>query len=170
MVEKKISSCEQLDLMGGISKGQRTWLAFLATRRETLIIPTANCMGYMKNIRSDGHIDPNRDYPYSRKDERCFLSSSARLFKVIMETSIIQTVVTFHGGMVALGYEWGSKNHMAPKDRSPDENAHKSVALQMKEYAGGFKQEKPYPGRVNYVYTVMQKYFDSTVIYRMYNV
>lgn len=41
--------------------------------------------------------------------------------------SIIQVVVTFHGGMIALAYEWGSRNHNTPHDRSPDENANSDI-------------------------------------------
>lgn len=103
-------------------------------------------MGYMRSTRWDGRVDANRDFPYSRNNDRCFQSSSARLFKALMETNIIQTVVTFHGGMVALGYEWGSRNHNRPKDQSPDENAHRSIGELMGAYAGTFAGEKPYPG------------------------
>jgi hypothetical protein len=149
VIRKDKASCERLDAMQGITEGQRTWLAFLATRRETIILPTANCMGYMRNSRGDGRSDPNRDYPYSRKDDRCFQSSSARLFKAIMETTIVQSVVTFHGGMVALGYEWGSRNHLRPKDSSPDENAHRVIGELMSKTAGTFGNEKPYPGTYN---------------------
>jgi predicted deacylase len=145
-VQRLSSSCAKLDNMQGISTAQITWLAHLATRRETMVIPTANCMGYVRSTRWDGRVDANRDFPYSRRDDRCFLSTSARLFKAIMETSIIQSVVTFHGGMVALGYEWGSRNHNRPKDHSPDENAHRSIGELMSSYAGTFAGEKPYPG------------------------
>ena len=146
LIKKESPSCEKLDNMGGITFGQRTWLAHLATRRETIVIPTANCMGYIKSVRQDGQFDPNRDYPYVRTNSQCFLSSSSRLFKAVMETSIVQSVVTFHGGMVALGYEWGSRNHMRPKDKSPDDNAHRLIAELMGRNAGKFGKEKAYPG------------------------
>ncbi len=74
------------------------------------------------------------------------MSSSAKLFQRLMETNLVQTVVTFHGGMVALGYEWGSRNHLRPKDASPDEQAHRSIAELMRDLAGSFKNEIPYPG------------------------
>lgn len=146
VMDAQADSCKQLDAMEGISQAQRVWLAFLATRRETIVVPTANCMGYMRSMRIDGRHDPNRDYPYSRKDDHCFLSSSARLFRSLMETTIIQEVVTFHGGMVALGYEWGSRNHLRPKDQSPDENAHRTIGDLMSRQAATFPGEKPYPG------------------------
>eukprot|EP01035_Chromulina_nebulosa_P040268 gene40268-54454_t len=52
--------------------------------------------------------------------------------------------------MVALAYEWGSANHMAPKDTSPDDLANLDMAIFMKAFGGQFKKEKPYPiGRMN---------------------
>ena len=145
-IQHHVSSCNALDNMGGISVAQRTWLTVLATRRETIIIPTANCLGYMQNKRGDAGFDPNRDFSYSRRDDRCFQSASARIFRALMERSIVQTVVTYHGGMVALGYEWGSKNHLKPKDKSPDDVAHRDIALKMKLFGGSFANEKAYPG------------------------
>jgi hypothetical protein len=59
-------------------------------------------------------------------------------------------MVTFHGGMVAIGYEWGSPNHNKPDDKSPDEHAHVDIAKVMSHYAGSFRQEKNYPiGNMN---------------------
>ena len=34
-----------------ISEDERIWLAFLATRRDTFILPAANCIGYIKDKR-----------------------------------------------------------------------------------------------------------------------
>ena len=103
----------------------------------------------------------------NRKNNQCMLSSTARLFMAIMIYNVIQVVrnpfphihihkylltyipcgqvVTFHGGMVALAYEWGSANHMAPKDTSPDDLANLDMAIFMKAFGGQFKKEKPYP-------------------------
>jgi hypothetical protein len=50
--------------MSNVSSAQMTWLAFLATRRDTFVIPTANCLGYIKCQRNDAGVDPNRDFPY----------------------------------------------------------------------------------------------------------
>jgi hypothetical protein len=51
-----------------------------------------------------------------------------------MKDNIIQVVVTFHAGMAALGYEWGSKNHPSPTDASPDDNANKQLAALYSQY------------------------------------
>jgi hypothetical protein len=64
-----------------------------------------------------------------------------------MKRNIIQMVVTFHGGMVAIGYEWGSLNHPSPKDNSPDHNAYVSIGNVLKQYGGKFLGEKEYTGR-----------------------
>ncbi len=54
-------------------------------------------------------------------------SSTARLFDKLMKSTLVQIFITFHGGMVALGYEWGSTNHLSPKDRSPDNNCNSQI-------------------------------------------
>ena len=41
-------------------------------------------------------------------------------------------------GMVAIGYEWGSKNHMKPADKAPDNNIHSTMARYMVKYGGQF--------------------------------
>ncbi len=132
--------------MANVTVAQRNWLAFLATRRDTFIIPTANCLGYMQCKRNDAGVDPNRDFPYSRGDNECMLSSTAKLFRHIMAANPVQLVVTFHSGMVAIGYEWGSKNHMSPKDKSPDDTANKEIGALMVSFGGAFEKEKKYPG------------------------
>ena len=60
--------------------------------------------------REDAGVDPNRDFPYSRQDNNCFKSSTSRLFNAIMKANLVQIVVTFHGGMTAIGYEWGESS------------------------------------------------------------
>ena len=47
-------------------------------------------------------------------------------------------MITFHGGMVAIAYEWGSLNHNTPKDKCPDDIIHEQQAIDMSLYAGSF--------------------------------
>lgn len=151
-ISKKQDSCDYLEKEMGIAKGsdQRLWLAFLATRRDTMVIPTANCLGYMQNRREDAGVDPNRDFGYSRSDDNCLRSTTARIMNAVMSRSLMQIVITFHGGMVAIGYEWGSPNHPAPKDNSPDDNANAALASSMKIIGGTVPNEAAYPiGRIN---------------------
>ena len=139
-------ACEYLEKQMGITASdQRTWLAHLATRRDTIIIPTANCLGYIQNRREDAGVDPNRDFGYSRSDDECLRSTTARIMNSLMARSLMQIVVTFHGGMVAIGYEWGSPNHPSPKDGSPDDRANAALANSMKNVGGVVPGEAAYP-------------------------
>eukprot|EP01036_Dinobryon_divergens_P031617 gene31617-41050_t len=65
-ISRHAASCRELDRLGGLSAAQRQWLAFLATSRDTLVVPAANCLGYIQRRREDAGVDPNRDFPYSR--------------------------------------------------------------------------------------------------------
>ena len=49
---------------------------------------------------------------------------------------------------MALAYEWGSANHMAPRDSSPGDRANLDTAILMKAFGGQFKKEKPYPSEL----------------------
>lgn len=97
--------------------------------------------------REDAFVDPNRDFAYGRSNNRCFRSTTANIFVQLMKSNIIQLVVTFHGGMVALGYEWGSTNHLAPKDTSPDHLAHMNIGQHMKHYASLIPGEGAYQSK-----------------------
>jgi hypothetical protein len=150
MIKKDDSSCYKLKSIGVTSYDDRIWLAFLATRRDTYIIPTANCLGYIVNRRDDNGVDPNRDFSYSRQDGRCFMSTTAKIFGKLMAETLTQIFITFHGGMEAIGYEWGSKNHLKPDDPSPDNHCNSMIADAMKVYAGHFSGAGDYPvGRIN---------------------
>ena len=52
MVEGITSSCDWLSLRL-ISHEQQVWLAFLATKRDVWVVPTANCGGYARRRRED---------------------------------------------------------------------------------------------------------------------
>lgn len=101
-IKKDRKTCRELETIG-IVKGHRVWLTHLVTRRDIIIIPALNCLGYMKNHRNDGGIDPNRDFAYVRADTNCMLSTTAHILNKIFNDNIIQLVVTFHGGMEAIG-------------------------------------------------------------------
>ena len=150
MIKKDDDSCHKLKSIGVTSYNDRVWLAFLATRRDTYIIPTANCLGYIVNRRDDNGVDPNRDFSYSRQDGKCFMSTTAKIVGKLMAETLTQIFITFHGGMEAIGYEWGSKNHLKPDDPSPDDHCNSMVADAMKVYAGHFDGVGDYPvGRIN---------------------
>eukprot|EP00605_Chrysophyceae_sp_TOSAG23-4_P001873 GSChrysophyteH1.ASY1.ANO1.2067.1 assembled CDS len=129
-----------LDYKNAIQNKQIIWLAMLATKRDTFHIPTANCYGYDVNIRTDvSNVDTNRDFGYSRSDEGCLKSGTAKMFNSLMLKSMIQSVITYHGGMQAIGYEWGSPNHHGndgKNDRSPDDRANRLIAGSMQVIGG----------------------------------
>lgn len=121
---------------------QLSWYVSIAYFYCILIV----FQGYIKCQRNDAGIDPNRDFGYSRENTHCMLSTTAKIFHHLMAQNLIQVVVTFHSGMVAIGYEWGSKNHMKPQDASPDDKGNADIAAMMKHFGGSFKNEAAYPG------------------------
>ena len=135
LVHESRRDCDRLADMG-VTEEEQEWLAFLGSRRDTYIAPTLNCLGYKQNRRDDNGIDPNRDFPYGRGDKRCLRSGTAKVTYLIMRNLLVHSVVTYHGGMVALGYEWGSMNHRRPSDKSPDHAAHADMAQAMALFAG----------------------------------
>eukprot|EP01041_Mallomonas_annulata_P006251 gene6251-12656_t len=134
-IQKDSKYCNILESYG-INKMQRIWLTFLATRRHSIIIPTTNCLGYINNKREDAGVDPNRDFPYSRRNGHCMKSTTARIINAVFAFHLIQLVVTFHGGMEAIGYEWGSENHNRPRDASPDDHSNRDIAGALRAFAG----------------------------------
>ena len=56
------------------------------------------------------------------------------MFQALFSTVSVQILVTFHGGMVALGYEWGSMDHPRGRDASPDDRVHSEIADSMAKY------------------------------------
>lgn len=181
-INGQMESCDFI-FKQNISNTDMIWLAFLATKRQTIVVPATNCVGYMQNTREEAGVDPNRDFPYSRNDNKCLRSNAARVIyelfidytvqvmwsilalsysifnvccnmfvfvfgmylHICMAILVSQLMVTFHGGMVAIGYEWGTENHRRPHDASPDHTAHKQIGHSMSVYAGAFRHEKAYP-------------------------
>jgi hypothetical protein len=63
----------------GIQDADRQWLARLVTTRRIVIVPTANALGYYRNVREEDGVDPNRDFPYDLTDSSlCMQSIAAR--------------------------------------------------------------------------------------------
>lgn len=150
-VLQSASDCQRLAAsFPGLTEADFDWLAYLATHRDIVIVPTLNCLGYMQNRRTERGVDPNRDFSYNRRDKKCFLSATSRTLWQLMSTHFIELVITFHAGMEAIGYEWGSRNHAAPHDRSPDDVANEGLARIFSQAAGSFSHVPPYAsGRMN---------------------
>ena len=96
------------------------WLSRLVRTRVITIMPTANALGYYKNVREENGIDPNRDFPWGVSEKECMQTTAARALNSLFRERMFQLSITFHSGMRAIAYEWGSPNY---KDASPDDGA-----------------------------------------------
>ena len=52
-IKRSHEHCTHLKEKLYISDAEITWLAFLATKRDTFVLPAPNCRGYIRNIRTD---------------------------------------------------------------------------------------------------------------------
>ena len=78
-------------------------------------------------------IDPNRDFPYGRSKTRCMQTIAARALNELHREHLFQLALTFHGGMRAIGYEWGSPNHPNGRDESPGDAALRPLGQKMQQ-------------------------------------
>lgn len=140
-VERAASCRQELREEYGLTDTQRRWMARLATTRRLVIVPTANALGYFQSVRTEAHIDPNRDFPYDSNDQ-CMETIAARTLNEVYRDHIFQLSLTFHGGMEIIGYEWGAPNYLG--EDSPDDAAQKEIAKTYSEFAGGFHGTSPY--------------------------
>lgn len=134
----------------GIPSHQRQWLARLVSTRRTIIIPTANALGYSRDTREEGRIDPNRDFPFDITPDRnmdCMQTIAGRSINELFRSHLFPIGLTFHGGMEVVSYEWGAPTYLN-KD-APDAAAQDAIASAYSRYANGF------PGHVPYDYGTM---------------
>ena len=76
-----------------------------------------NAQGYYHNRREERtdtglFVDINRDFPYNRIDNNCFVSAASRAIFKIFQNNLIYGCLTYHGGTEVIGYPWGSYNHL----------------------------------------------------------
>jgi len=125
----------------------------LVDGRSTWISPMTNAHGFAKNTREENGMDPNRDFPYLQIPEHCMMTQTARTVNELFRRHLFQFELTFHGGMRALTYEWGSLNHMHNRKstESPDDRAFTTVGVKIQEASGlDSSSRKWYPlGRIN---------------------
>ena len=86
--------------------------------REILITPFVNAQGYNANKREEltdngEYYDINRDFPYNRPDgdNKWYSTVGARATSQIFRNNLLVGALSFHAGMEAIGYPWGSYNH-----------------------------------------------------------
>ncbi|CAM9746702.1 unnamed protein product [Chrysoparadoxa australica] len=144
------SECQEDKLLAGDPETV-AWLAHLVETRNIYIMPTANAWGYYHDKREENGVDPNRDFPFNQAPSACMVTSAARAINELWREHIFQLSLTFHAGMEAIAYEWGSKNHPhrteqggALQDVSPDDDAQVEIGTALSEYAGSFQGVKPY--------------------------
>ena len=140
----------------GISAKQRLWMARLVSTRRIVIIPTANALGYYRNRRGEGSIDPNRDFPYDKRSSNrgeCMESIAGRTINEVFRDDMFRIGLTFHAGIALIGYEWGNPSHTAYK--SPDDTAQNQLAAAMSSYGGPVDGQNYHYGQMNdVVYSV----------------
>mmetsp|Transcript_15576 Transcript_15576/g.38852 ORF Transcript_15576/g.38852 Transcript_15576/m.38852 type:complete len:831 (+) Transcript_15576:198-2690(+) len=127
----------------GIDDVHRKWLARIVSTRRIVVVPTANALGYFRDQREEGKIDPNRDFPYDLTDDtQCMQTIAGRTINEIYREHMFQLALTFHAGMEVVSYEWGAPswlNHF-----SPDHEAQTEIAAGYSRYGGGWSRSKAY--------------------------
>ncbi|CBZ50297.1 f14o23.7 protein, related [Neospora caninum Liverpool] len=123
-------------------------VTYLMRHRRVLVMPFPNAVGFAWNFREEVGVDVNRDFPYQRQADQCFQSVAARAISELFRTHLILGGITWHGGMRAVAYPWGSYDHSQQLGReqwqsrpSPDDEAFKSLAGALQR-AGGRDLEK----------------------------
>lgn len=139
-------TCRQsLEAEKGIPSPYRQWLARLVSTRRTIVIPTANALGYSRNQREEDGIDPNRDFPFDitpANSNDCMQTIAGRSINELFRSHLFPIGLTFHGGMEVIGYEWGAPTYLH-KD-APDAIAQNTIAAAYSKYANGFHGHVPY--------------------------
>lgn len=141
---QQATTCRRfLETHRGVDEMHRQWLARLVTTRRLVVIPTANALGYDRNTREEGMIDPNRDFPFDVTDPtQCMQTIAGRSINEVYRQHMFQLALTFHGGTEVIAYEWGAPTFL--KNTSPDDVAQVSIADAYSQYAAGFATAKPY--------------------------
>ncbi|KEP64264.1 UNVERIFIED_CONTAM: zinc carboxypeptidase, putative [Hammondia hammondi] len=122
-------------------------VTFLVQNRRVLVMPFPNVMGFAWNFREEAGVDVNRDFPYQREPSQCFQTVAARAVNELFRSYLILGGITWHGGMRAVAYPWGSYDHSQQLGRdqwqsrpSPDDAAFKSLARVLQQ-AGGLDKK-----------------------------
>jgi hypothetical protein len=133
-VQEALACRENLAVIG-ITDAQRKWLARLVTTRRIVISPMTNALGYDRNTREEGNIDPNRDFPFDQNPTECMQTIAGRTINELFRSHLFQMSLTFHAGTEVVAYEWGAYPY---KNFSPDDTAQRDIASSYSQYAGSF--------------------------------
>lgn len=125
----------------------------LVDGRSVWIAPMTNAEGFANRHREENGMDPNRDFPYLQQADRCMMTQTARAVNELFRRHLFHFMMTFHGGMRALTYEWGSLNHMESRrsTESPDDHAFAAFGKLIQDASGRDRRHRMfYPlGRIN---------------------
>jgi len=127
----------------------KEWIWKLLNSRTVYIIPMTNAHGYFLNKREENGIDPNRDFNYATAPD-CMKTMTARVINELWREHMFQLAITFHGGMRALTYEWGSPNHDTKdgvehkSQRSPDDFSQVELGDALSMFSGAFSDGEYY--------------------------
>ena len=135
----------------GIAEQDLWWLGRLVSTRRIVVVPTANSLGYFRSSREEAGIDPNRDFPYdylqsSENPEfntQCMQTIAGRTLNEVFREHMFQLSLTFHGGMEAIGYEWGAPTYNK-LNISPDDIVQNQVAAAYSRFGGSWSGKRPY--------------------------
>ncbi|KAL7460861.1 hypothetical protein ACHAXS_001297, partial [Conticribra weissflogii] len=138
-------SCRRSLADRGVSPPLRRWLARLVATRRTVVVPTANALGYARNERTEDGIDPNRDFPFDvlpKNRDECMRTVAGRTVNELFRSHLFPIGLTFHGGMEVVAYEWGAPTYL--NYAAPDALAQNAIAGAYSRYAAGFPGHAPY--------------------------
>lgn len=127
---------------GGISGN--SWLNHLVDTRVMYFMPATNALGYYMDRRGERGIDPNRDFPIDNLNGNCMRTIAARALNELWREHLFQLSITFHGGMRAIAYEWGTLSNRFSRI-SPDDAAQIQIGAGLSDFAGKFREGKYYP-------------------------
>jgi Zinc carboxypeptidase len=127
----------------GLDELRLQWLARLVATRRIVIVPTANALGYDRNVRTEGGIDPNRDFAYDQQPELCMQTIAARTLNEVFREHMFQQSLTFHGGIELIGYEWGNEDKI-DSPISPDDVSQSLIAAAYSQFGGGWTSTPEY--------------------------
>eukprot|EP00816_Leptocylindrus_hargravesii_P001589 CAMPEP_0196801782 /NCGR_PEP_ID=MMETSP1362-20130617/1558_1 /TAXON_ID=163516 /ORGANISM="Leptocylindrus danicus, Strain CCMP1856" /LENGTH=775 /DNA_ID=CAMNT_0042172905 /DNA_START=192 /DNA_END=2519 /DNA_ORIENTATION=- len=158
---RKAKDCRSKLQKQGIFPWARRWMARLVSTRRIVVVPSANALGYYQNKRTEGSIDPNRDFAFDQENwSHCMRTIAGRTINEVYREHMFQHSLTFHGGMVAIAYEWGAPSRNTPKGiPSPDDTAQVELGFGLSNYAGSFTPSSegykyPHDSMNNLVYPV----------------
>ncbi|EGR28970.1 peptidyl-tRNA hydrolase, putative [Ichthyophthirius multifiliis] len=139
---------------------------YVIQEMSQVIMPLPNPSGYIQNRREEQQqnieIDMNRDFPYDQKPYFCFKTAGARSINKIWKQHLFQAAITFHAGMYAIGWPYGSNNHISQKqykqtgEFAPDQKAFFIYGKRMADQASFSDHilNYPYDTLTNSIYAV----------------